>query len=66
MKKKMQLMTHLTFQSRGGPEGTFDGATKEAHSDLHKDAQKGACEITVKGAFEVALVLSLRFYLLMQ
>ena len=66
VKKKMQLMTHLTFQSRGGPEGTFDGAPKEAHSDLHKDAQKGACEITLKGAFEIGVVLCLWFYLLMQ
>ena len=70
VKKKMhftlQLMTHLTFQSRGGQEGTFNGAPKEAHSDLHKDAQKGSCEITLKRAFEVGLVLRLWFHLLMQ
>ena len=33
-----ELMIHLTIQSRGAPEGTFDGASKDALSDLHKDA----------------------------
>ena len=33
-----ELMIHLTIQSRGAPEGTFDGGSKDALSDLHKDA----------------------------
>ena len=40
-----QLMIHLTVQSRGVLQGTFDGAPKDALRDLHKDAQKGACEV---------------------
>ena len=46
IKKKMhfmlQLMIHLTVSSKDAPEGTFDGASKDALRDLHKDAQKGA------------------------
>ena len=52
-----QLMVHLIVQSRGAPEGTFDGASKDALIDLHKDAQEGACEIALKGALEFALEL---------
>ena len=48
-------MIHLTVQSRGAPESTADGAPKDALSDLHKDAQKCACEDTLKGTLEVAL-----------
>ena len=33
----LQLIIHLIVQSRGAPEGTFDGAPKDALSDLHKD-----------------------------
>ena len=62
----LQLMIHLTVQSRSTPEGTFDGAPKEALSDLHKDAQKGACEIALLGALQVALPLHLWFHWLMQ
>ena len=58
----LQLMIHLTVQSRSTPEGTFDGAPKEALSDLHKDAQKGACEIALLGALQVALPLHLWFH----
>ena len=47
-----ELIIHLTMQSRGEPEGTFDDAPKDTLSDLHKDAQEG-----VKGAHEVALEL---------
>ena len=54
----LQLMIHLTVQSRGAPEGTFDGAPKDALSGLHKDAQEGACE--------VELVFHLWLHLLMQ
>ena len=42
-----QLMIHLTVQSRGVLQGTFDGAPKDALRDLHKDAQKGACEVAL-------------------
>ena len=55
----LQLMIHLTVQSRGATECTFDGATKNVLRDLHKDAQKGACEVALKCAFEVAPVVSL-------
>ena len=48
-------MIRLTVQSRGTPEDTFDGATKFALSDPHKDAQEGACEVAIKGTLEVAL-----------
>ena len=59
-------MTHLTDQVRGETEATFDGAPKDALSDLHKYAQKGACENALKGAFEVSLTLHLCLHLLMQ
>ena len=57
-------MIHLTVQSRAATEGTFDGATKNVLRDLHKNAQKGACELALKCAFEVALALHLCFQLL--
>ena len=47
------------MQSRGAPEGTFDGASKDALSDLHKDAQEGAFEVVFKGALELNLWLHL-------
>ena len=59
-------MIHLTVQSRGAPEGTFDDAPKDAISDLHKDAQEGACEVSLKGAPKVVLELKLWLRLLMQ
>ena len=31
-------MIHLTVQSRGAPEGTFNDAPKDALTDIHKDA----------------------------
>ena len=52
----------LDSVTKGAPEVTFDGACKDALRDLHKDAQKGVCEVALKGAFEVAL----EFHLLMQ
>ena len=59
VKKKMhftlQLMIHLKVQLRGLP----DGAPKGALSDRHKDAQYGVCEISLKEALELALVLHL-------
>ena len=62
-KKKMhftlQLMIHLIVQSRGAPEGTFDGAPKDNLSDLHKNSQEGVFEVALKGALEVALELHL-------
>ena len=45
------------MQSRGAPEGTFDGAPKDTLSDLHKDAQEGVCEVALKVAFELHLWL---------
>ena len=59
MRKKthftLQLMIHLTVQSRGAPEHTLDGAPKDALSNLHNDSQDGACEVSLKGTLEVAL-----------
>ena len=53
-----ELIIHLTVQSRGAPEGTFDGAPKET--------QDGACEVALKSAIEVVLELHLWLHLLMQ
>ena len=50
-------MTHLTMQSRGTIEGTFDGAPKDTLSDLHKYAQERVCECALKGALEMHLWL---------
>ena len=49
-------MIHLTVSSKCAPEGTFDGASKNALRDLHKGTEKGALEVALKGALEVALV----------
>ena len=54
------------MQSRGASEGTFDGAPKDTFSNLHKDAQEGVCEVTLKGALKAALELHLWFHFLMQ
>ena len=54
------------MQSRGAPEGTFDGASKDTLSNLHKDAQEGVCEVTLKGALKAALELHLWLHFLMQ
>ena len=63
MKKKihftLQLMIHMTVQSRGCLEGIFDGAPKDALSNLHKDAEEGACEMALKGVLELHLWLHL-------
>ena len=59
-------MIHLTVQSRGVPDNTFDGTPKVSLSDIHKDAQEGACEVLLKGALEVALEFHLWLHLLMQ
>ena len=60
VKKKMhstlQLMIHLTVQSRIAPEGTFDGASKDALSNLHKDAQERSCEAALKVILEIAMI----------
>ena len=38
------------MQSRGAPDCTFvDDAPKDALMDLHKNAQKGVCEVALKG-----------------
>ena len=55
----LQLMIHLTVQSRGVPEGTFDFVLKNVLNDLHKDSQEGAFEVALKGSLEVALELHL-------
>ena len=47
------------MQSKGATEGIFDGAPKDALSNLYKDVQEGACEVALKGALEVALELHL-------
>ena len=54
------------MQSRGAPEGVFDGAPKDACSNLHKDSQEGACEVALLGALEAALELPIGLNLLMQ
>ena len=50
-------MTHLTVQSTGAPEGTFDFAPKDALNYLHKDEQEGAFEVAINGPLEVVLEL---------
>ena len=60
------LIIHLTVQSRGAPEGVFDGAPKDACSNLHKDSQEGACEVALLSALEAALELPMGLNLLMQ
>ena len=59
-------MIRLTLQSRGAPEGTFYGATKNSLRDLHKITQESACEVALKGAAEASLELHLWLHLLMQ
>ena len=59
-------MIHLTLRSRGAPEAKFDDAPKDTLSDLHKDAQDGACEVALKSALEIALELPLWLHLLIQ
>ena len=59
------------MQSKGAPEGTFDGAPKDTLNNLHKkvhvqDTQEGACEVALKGEHEVALELHQWLHLLMQ
>ena len=34
----LNLIIHLTVQSRGAPKGTLEGAPNDALSNLHKDA----------------------------
>ena len=41
----LQLMIHLTVQSRGAPKGTHEAAPNDAPASLHKDAQEGAFEV---------------------
>ena len=62
----LQLMIHLTVQSWGALDGTFDGVPKDALSDLHKDVQEGAGEVALKGSLEVTGELYLWLHLLMQ
>ena len=59
-------MIHLTMQSRGALEGTFDGAPKHDLNDLHKDPQEGASKVALQGAPEVALELHLWLHVSMQ
>ena len=56
----LQLMIHLTLQSRGVPEDTFDGAPKDALRMM------SACEVALMCALEVALELQLWLHFLMQ
>lgn len=55
----LQLMIHLTVQSRGAPKDKCNGAPKNATSDLHKDVREGAFEVALKYAREAALELHL-------
>ena len=48
----LHLMIQLTVQTRGAPEGTLESAPNDALSNLHKDAQESAFEVTLKGALE--------------
>ena len=54
------LMIHLTVQSIGAPEGTFDGAPTDAQK-----CTRSAFEVPLKGALEVAHEMHLWLYLLM-
>ena len=51
----LQLVIHLTVQSRGAPEGTYYGEPKDALSDIHNNVQEGAFEVLLKGTHEDAL-----------
>ena len=46
--------------------GAREGGPNDALSNLHKDVQEGAFEVTLKGAIKVALRLHLWLHLLMQ
>ena len=63
VKKKMhftlQLVIHLTVQTRVAPEDTFDGALKDALRMM------GAYEVALKGAHQVAFELHLWLQCLM-
>ena len=61
-----EFIIHSTLPSRGGPEGTFDGAPKDTLRDLYKDTQEGVCEVALKGALKVALELHQWLRFLMQ
>ena len=62
-----ELLTHSTMQSRGAPEGTFDGSSnQDTFSNLQKDTQEGVCEIALKAALEAALELHLWLHFFMQ
>ena len=52
-------MIHLPVQSRGALEGTLESAPNDALGNLHKDAQKGAFEVALKGSLVVALAVAL-------
>ena len=59
LKKKMhftlQLMFHLTVQSRGTPEGILDGTLQDTLSNVHKDAQERAFQVALMGELEISL-----------
>ena len=63
VEKKMHftllLLIHLTVQSRSANEGTFNGASRDALRDFHKNAQEGKFELALKGALDVAPVIAL-------
>ena len=52
------LIIHLTVQSRSALENTFDGEPKDVLRDLHKDAQKGACDVAQKGHLRLHLYVA--------
>ena len=54
------------MQSRGAPDGTFDGAPKDTFTDLHKNAQEGVCEVPLKDALEAAVELHLWLHFFIQ
>ena len=54
------------MQSRGAPDGTFDGAPKDTFTDLYKNAQEGVCEVPLKDALEAAVELHLWLHFFIQ
>ena len=55
MWRKRCILCCSWYPLDGAPEGTFDGALKDALSNLHKDAQNHAFEAALKSASEVTL-----------
>ena len=69
VKKKMhftlQLMFHLTVQSRGAPEGILDCTLSDTLSNVHKDDQERAFQVALVGELEIPFELHLWLHLLL-